>query len=63
VEYIHMNPVHAHLAERSEDWPHSSATNKFMMDAMPTRLKARSSGAKAPSADATAFVGAKAPSP
>ena len=24
-EYIRMNPVHAHFAERPEDWPHSSS--------------------------------------
>jgi putative transposase len=46
--YIRMNPVEAHLVERPEDWPFSSASGKFRLDPMPERLKALASGAKAP---------------
>ena len=63
VEYIHMNPVRTRLAERPEDWPHSSATKKPSLDAMPDRLKIGTSGAKAPSMSAVPIVGAKAPPP
>ena len=38
-EYIHQNPVKAHLVERAEDWPHSSASGKFELDEVPQRLK------------------------
>jgi putative transposase len=38
-EYIRMNPVRAGLARRVEDYPHSSATGKFALDAMPPGLK------------------------
>ncbi len=61
-EYIHMNPVRAHLAERPEDWPHGSATGGFRLDAEPERLRISTSGAKAPFS-AGANVGAKAPTP
>ena len=38
-DYIHQNPVGAHLAARAEDWPHSSASGKFELDDVPQRLK------------------------
>jgi putative transposase len=38
-EYIHQNPVGAHLAAGTEDWPHSSASGKFELDEVPQRLK------------------------
>jgi REP-associated tyrosine transposase len=38
-EYIRMNPVRAGLAQRVEEYPHSSATGKFALDAMPLGLK------------------------
>jgi len=31
-QYIRMNPVEAHLAERPEDWPFGSASGKFRLD-------------------------------
>jgi REP-associated tyrosine transposase len=46
--YIHMNPVEAHLANRPEEWPYGSASAKFSMDRMPNSLLA--SGAEACSA-------------
>jgi len=45
-EYIRVNPVNAHLVDRPEDWVYSSTAGKFMMDPMPERLKADTSGAK-----------------
>jgi len=48
VSYIHSNPVNAHLVEKSSDWIYGSASNKFVMDAPPNRLKKGSSGARAP---------------
>jgi putative transposase len=48
IEYIHMNPVRAGLAEKPGDWPYSSAARKVEVDAMPDRLLTLSSGAKAP---------------
>jgi putative transposase len=58
--YIHVNPVEAGLALRPEDWAWTSAKGRFTLDPLPRRL---SSGAKAPSTNATAVVGAKAPTP
>jgi len=63
VQYIHTNPVRARLAGRPEDWPHSSATKKSSLNAMPDRLKIGTSGAKAPCMNAVPIVGAKAPTP
>ncbi len=37
--YIHLNPVEAHLAEMSEDYPYSSAHPGFELDDPPQRLK------------------------
>src|ERR1700722_2117201 len=48
VDYIHMNPVHSHLAERPDDWPYGSAAGKFKMDAPPSRFHTSASGAEAP---------------
>jgi putative transposase len=62
IEYIHMNPVHAHLAEKPQDWPHSSVASGFHLDAEPERLRIFASGAKAPFS-ASGNVGAKAPTP
>jgi len=47
VEYIRMNPVQAHLADKPEEWAYGSATGKFKMDPMPKRLSGTASGAKA----------------
>lgn len=47
VEYIHTNPVRAHLVEKAEDWPYSSATGKFTLDPTPDKFLELSSGAKA----------------
>jgi putative transposase len=38
-EYIRMNPVRAGLVRSPEDYPHSSATARFALDAMPQGLK------------------------
>ena len=35
LEYIHMNPVKAGLAELPEQWPHGSANGTFRMDSVP----------------------------
>jgi len=43
-QYIRMNPVRAGL----EDWPHSSATGKFVLDVMPPGLKPSQIGWKTP---------------
>jgi putative transposase len=60
-EYIRLNPVHAKLVERPEQWHFGSASGKFEMDPMPEHLSA--SGAKAPQTGRAANVGAKAPTP
>ena|SRR5579884_395867 len=46
VSYIHLNPVRAHLADRAEQWPYSSASGSFVMDPMPQ--KRSGVGASAP---------------
>jgi putative transposase len=46
--YIRMNPVRAGLARGMEDYPHSSATGKFVLDPMPPGLKPTSSNALTP---------------
>jgi len=61
-EYIRMNPVHRSLVEKPEDWPHSSASSSFKLDATPDQFNMLSSGAKALEARAS-VVGAKAPTP
>jgi putative transposase len=38
-EYIRMNPVRAGLVRKPEDYPYSSATGRFVLDAMPPGLK------------------------
>ncbi len=48
VSYIHLNPLNAHLVEKPLDWAYGSASNKFVMDEPPVRLRIGSSGAKAP---------------
>jgi putative transposase len=37
--YIHLNPVRARLAQRSQDYRYSSAHNGFSLDEAPQRLK------------------------
>jgi hypothetical protein len=44
--YIRMNPVEAGLVDEPAAWLHGSASGRFILDAMPERLKA--SGAEAP---------------
>ena len=61
-EYIRMNPVHARLAEKAEDWPYSSVVSRFRLDSEPEPLRNASSGAKAPIVTGD-NVGAKAPTP
>jgi putative transposase len=39
VGYIQMNPVHAHLVERPEDWSFGSACGKFVLDPVPEKFK------------------------
>ena len=39
-DYIHDNPVRAHLCERGEDFPFSSAHGAFAIDAPPEHLRA-----------------------
>jgi putative transposase len=46
--YIYMNPVKALLCERPEDWPYSSANQRFSLDCMPKKYQNLASGAKAP---------------
>lgn len=41
-EYIHQNPVRAHLAERAEDFPFSSAHPCYVLDDIPQWLKPHS---------------------
>jgi putative transposase len=38
-EYVLENPVEAKLCSRREDWPYSSANEKFELDGIPQRLK------------------------
>lgn len=38
-EYIHMNPVRAHLCESAAVFPYSSANPVYSLDAAPQRLK------------------------
>jgi putative transposase len=38
-EYLRMNPVRAHLCERAEQFPFSSAVGSFDLDPVPQRLK------------------------
>ena len=47
-EYIHENPVHAHLVQNASDYPYGSACGAFRLDPPPERLKICSSRAKAP---------------
>ena len=47
VEYIHMNPVQAHLVERAQDWAYGSAAGRIAIDLAPERLTVQTSGAKA----------------
>jgi putative transposase len=47
VEYIRMNPVRARLALRPQDWPYSSASGRFTLNAVPNRYAHSASGAKA----------------
>ena len=47
-EYIRLNPVRAKLADKSEDWPFSSASGRYTLDAIPDRYAGFASGAKAP---------------
>jgi len=47
MQYIHMNPVHARLAQLPKDWPYSSASGKFLLDAVPDRWQKLASEAKA----------------
>ncbi|HLJ76959.1 MAG TPA: transposase [Acidobacteriaceae bacterium] len=39
-DYIHANPVRAHLCDRAEDFPHSSANLTGAVDPMPAHLRA-----------------------
>ncbi len=39
-DYIHENPVRAHLCERSEDFHWSSANPAFAMDPIPAYVRA-----------------------
>ncbi|MFZ3266131.1 MAG: transposase [Terriglobales bacterium] len=38
-DYIRMNPVRAGLVRKPEEYPYSSATGRFALDAMPPGLK------------------------
>jgi putative transposase len=44
VRYIHENPVKAHLCERPQEYPYSSAHPGFELDAVPQGLKPDSIG-------------------
>jgi putative transposase len=44
VQYIWMNPVEAHLAERPEEYPYSSARLKEDVDAAPLQSQPKSRG-------------------
>jgi REP-associated tyrosine transposase len=48
VEYIRLNPVRARLADDPKDWPSSSASGRYTLDAIPERFLQVASGAKAP---------------
>jgi len=48
VEYIRLNPVRGRLADNSRDWPFSSASGRYTLDAIPERYVLFASGAKAP---------------
>jgi putative transposase len=39
-DYIHSNPVRAHLCERPEEFPWSSANPRFTVDPVPNHLRA-----------------------
>jgi putative transposase len=60
--YIRLNPVHRHLVDRPQDWPHGSASARFQLDAAPDQFKSFASGAKASGME-QGIVGAKAPTP
>jgi putative transposase len=55
VEYIHNNPVRAHLCERPEEYPYSSAQTGFELDAVPQGLKPQSSLGSDGAAEAAPF--------
>ncbi len=44
-DYVHQNPVAAHLAAKAEDWSPSSASGKYELDDVPQRLKPLSKAA------------------
>ena len=48
VAYIRLNPVRARLADNPEEWPFSSASGRYTLDAIPERYVQVASGAKAP---------------
>jgi putative transposase len=37
--YIHQNPVAAHIVSSAEEYPHSSANRKILLDPMPENLR------------------------
>jgi len=39
LDYIYFNPVVAKLADRSQDWPYSSASGQYQLDPIPQGLK------------------------
>jgi putative transposase len=60
-DYIRFNPVAAKLAEQPEQWPYSSASGQFALDAIPQGLKplpgnAENVGPKGPTPDAAASL-------
>jgi putative transposase len=59
-QYIRLNPLQAHLADRPGDWIHGSASGRYVIDVAPEHL---SSGAEAPSTTEAGIVGAEAPTP
>jgi len=62
VNYVRMNPVVDHLADKAENWVYGSGSGRYLLDTLPGRLNPATSGAKAhlPIGD---NVGAKAPTP
>jgi REP-associated tyrosine transposase len=48
VDYIRLNSVRGRLADNPEDWPFSSASGRYTLDAIPDRYAGFASGAKAP---------------
>jgi len=38
-EYIHQNPVVAHLSDSQDQYPYSSASWRFAVDPLPQQLK------------------------